>query len=78
MLQRARKVFWVNLQHVKVLPKSEDEMFGKMVTTMVAKIPKSEEKYLLKLQIQDIVLMLYSLSRGGANVSFTPQGIDMM
>lgn len=76
-MQRARKVLWVNLQHVKVLPKSKDEMFGKMVITMVAKIPKSEEKYLVKLQIQDIVQMLYSLSRGGANVSFTPQGIDI-
>ena len=59
------------LQH----PKSEDEIFGEMVIKMIAKIPESEEKYLLKLRIQqDIVQMLYSLGRGGPSVSFTLKG----
>ena len=62
------------LQH----PKSEDEIFGEMVIKMIAKIPESEEKYLLKLRIQqDIVQMLYSLGRGGPSVSFTAQGINI-
>ena len=62
------------LQH----PKSEDEIFGEMVIKMIAKIPESEEKYLLKLRIQqDIVQMLYSLGHGGSSVPFTAQGINI-
>ena len=59
-------------------PKSEDEIFGEMVIKMIAKIPESEEKYLLKLLIQqDIVQMLYSLGHGGPSVPFTAQGINI-
>ena len=62
------------LQH----PKSEDEIFGEMVIKMIAKIPGSEEKYLLKLRIQrDIVQMLYLLGHGGPSVPFTAQGINI-
>ena len=62
------------LQH----PKSEDEIFGKMVIKMIAKIPESEEMYLLKLRIQqDIVQMLCSLGHGGPSVPFTAQGINI-
>ena len=44
--------------------KSEDEIFGKMITKMIAGIPESEEKYLLKLPIQqDIVETRYSFNR---------------
>ena len=60
------------LQH----PKSEDKIFGEMVIKMIPKIPESEERYLLKLRIQqDIVQMLYSFCRGSQNVPFTPQGM---
>ena len=31
--------------------KSEDEIFGEMITKMIAGIPESEEKYLLRLRI---------------------------
>ena len=59
-------------------PKSEDEIFGEMVIKMIAKIPESEEKYLLKLRIQqDIVQMLYSLGHGASSVPFTAQGINI-
>ena len=62
------------LQH----PKSEDEIFGEMVIKMIAKITVSEERYLLKLRIQqDIVQMLYSLGRGRPTVPFTPQGMNI-
>ena len=45
---------------------------------MIAKITVSEERYLLKLRIQqDIVQMLYSLGRGSPNVPFTPQGMNI-
>ena len=44
--------------------KSEDEIFGEMVTKMIAGIPESEGKYLLKLQIQqDIVKTRYSFNK---------------
>ena len=40
----------------KKIEKSEDEIFGEMITKMIAGIPESEQKYLLKLRIQqDIV-----------------------
>ena len=62
------------LQH----PKSENEIFGEMVIKMIAKITVSEERYLLKLRIQqDIVQMLHSLGRGRPNVPFTPQGMNI-
>ena len=63
----------LKLQH----PKSEDEIFGEMAIKMIAKISESEEKYLLKLRIQqDIAQMLYSLGRWDPNVSFTTQGMN--
>ena len=44
--------------------KSEKELFGEMMTKMIAGIPESEEKYLLKLRIQeDIVKTRYSFNR---------------
>ena len=44
--------------------KSEDEIFGEMITRMIAGIPESEEKYLLKLRIQqDIVKTRYSFNK---------------
>ena len=44
--------------------KSEDEIFGEIVTKMIAGIPESEGKYLLKLQIQqDIVKTRYSFNK---------------
>ena len=42
----------------------DDEIFGEIVTKMIAGIPVSEEKYLLKLQIQqDIVKTRYSFNK---------------
>ena len=44
--------------------KSEDEIFGEMITKMIAGIPELKEKYLLKPQIQqDIVKTRYCFNR---------------
>ena len=45
------------------IEKSEDEISGEMIKKMIAGIPGSEEKYLLKLRIQqDIVKTRYSFN----------------
>ena len=44
--------------------KSEDEIFGEMIVKMVSGIPECEEKYLLKLRIQqDIINTRFSINR---------------
>ena len=46
------------------MEKSEDEIFGEIITKMIAGIPESEEKYLLKLRIQqDIVKTRYPFNK---------------
>ena len=46
------------------IEKSEDEISGEMIKKMIAGIPGSEEKYLLKLRIQqDIVKTRYSFNK---------------
>ena len=46
------------------IEKSKDEISGEMIKKMIAGIPGSEEKYLLKLRIQqDIVKTRYSFNK---------------
>ena len=47
-----------------LLPKLEDEIFGEMLVKMLAAVEDSEEKYLLKMHIQqDIVQTRYVARR---------------
>ena len=62
-LRQKRHVAAVTREQEKA-EKSEDEIFGEIVTKMIAGIPESEGKYLLKLQIQqDIVKTRYSFNK---------------
>ena len=62
-LRQKRDVAPVTREQEKT-EKSEDEIFGEIVTKMIAGIPESEGKYLLKLQIQqDIVKTRYSFNK---------------
>ena len=62
-LRQKRHVAAVTREQEKT-EKSEDEIFGEIVTKMIAGIPESEGKYLLKLQIQqDIVKTRYSFNK---------------
>ena len=63
-IHRKRGVAPVTTEQEKT-EKSEDEIFGGNDNKKIAGIPESEEKYLLKLQIQqDIVKTRYSFNRG--------------
>ena len=54
-------------------PKSEDEIFGEMIIELIAKIPESGEKYLLKLRVQqDNVQILYSTPLLGVQMFHLP------
>ena len=53
--------------------KSEDEIFGEMTVKMVSGIPKCEEKYLLKLRIQqDIINTRFSINRANNTQASMP------
>ena len=63
------KISASTLQH----PKSEDEIFGEMIIELIAKIPESGEKYLLKLRVQqDNVQILYSTPLLGVQMFHLP------
>ena len=53
--------------------KSEDSLFGEMIIKMIENIPNTEEKYLLKLRIQqDIIQTKYAIERRCSNSMSLP------